>query len=186
MPPFGRPPNWVSHEETVHRTVSSPVLILGRQKDFVVCGRRFGALPQDPATFLKKGRSKTFDHAYRKLVRIQPKGENLWKICTGSRLRLPAVYSSAASTRLIRTPFCWRILPRRNTKSAALTSARAAAPFRFCGRQITPRGTSRRWNSASRRFRRPCAPFRKTGMKKISRSFGGIYGRSKKSFRTQR
>ena len=32
-------------------------------------------------------------------MRIQPKGENLWKICTGSRLRLPAVYSSAASTR---------------------------------------------------------------------------------------
>ena len=40
--------------------------------------------------------------------------------------------------------------------------------------------------TANRRFRRPCAPFRKTGMRKISRSFGGIYGRSKKSFRTQR
>ena len=27
MPPFGRPPNWVSHTSTVHRTVEVPVLI---------------------------------------------------------------------------------------------------------------------------------------------------------------
>ena len=31
---IGRPPNWVSHEQTVHRTVCSPVLIFGRQKMF--------------------------------------------------------------------------------------------------------------------------------------------------------
>ena len=31
---FGRPPNWVSHERTVHWTVLSPVLIFVRQKVF--------------------------------------------------------------------------------------------------------------------------------------------------------
>ncbi|WP_419036214.1 hypothetical protein, partial [Hominenteromicrobium sp.] len=32
--PFGRPPNWVSHEGTVHWTVPSPVLILWQAKGF--------------------------------------------------------------------------------------------------------------------------------------------------------
>ena len=79
--PFGRPPNWVSAQKQSTGLFDSnakhwflPVLIFGRQKVFVVCGRRLWASPRDPTTepqvrfdlHLKKGRSKTFNHAYKK------------------------------------------------------------------------------------------------------------------------
>jgi hypothetical protein len=57
---IGRPPNWVSHTSTVHRTVEVPVLIFGRQKGFAICEWRLGALPQDPTAFEKAG--ETFNH----------------------------------------------------------------------------------------------------------------------------
>ena len=51
---FGRPPNWVSHEGTVHWTVPSPVLILSKQKSFKLCGARPKVSPLESDKLLKK------------------------------------------------------------------------------------------------------------------------------------
>ena len=60
-------PDRVSYGGNVHRKFPPIFLIYGRQKGFAFCGKRLGALPQDPTTFLEKGRSKTFNHSCRKL-----------------------------------------------------------------------------------------------------------------------
>jgi len=51
---FGRPPNWVSHEGTVHWTVPSPFLILSKQKSFKLCGARPKVSPLESDKLLKK------------------------------------------------------------------------------------------------------------------------------------